>query len=284
MAASAGARQVRVGDLVFDVDVRRCPGEVDAVLLHGFPQSAASWEGVSARLAAHGVSTWAPNQRGYSPGARPDGVEAYRLAELVSDVLGLCDELALDSVHLVGHDWGAVVAWAVAARHAERVASLTAVSMPHPAAFARVLAEDTEQRQKSSYVDFLRHPGTENVLTADGGASLRLGFGDAVASEVADRHIARLLQPGAMAAALNWYRAIGDDWLHVPRVSVPTTVVWGGEDIAVARAGIDLCGEFVDADYSLLVLDDKGHWLPEQAPGEVTAAILARVGAARPPR
>ncbi|WP_245562721.1 alpha/beta fold hydrolase [Nocardia araoensis] len=92
---------------------------------------------MSARLAAHGVSTWAPNQRGYSAGARPDGVEAYRLAELVSDVLGLCDELALDSVHLVGHDWGAVVAWAVAARHAERVASLTAVSMPHPAAFAR---------------------------------------------------------------------------------------------------------------------------------------------------
>ncbi len=97
---------------------------------------------------------WAPNQRGYSRGARPAGVENYRSAELFGDVLAFCDELFLDTVHLVGHDRGAVVAWATAAHHPERIDSVTALSVPHPAAFARAIADDPEQREKSTYLEF----------------------------------------------------------------------------------------------------------------------------------
>ncbi|WP_216912230.1 alpha/beta fold hydrolase [Nocardia noduli] len=273
---------LRVGELVFEV--RRWIGSgngVSVLLLHGFPQSAASWEGVADCLSAQGVSMWAPNQRGYSCGARPAGVENYRLAELVGDVVAFCDELSLDRVHLVGHDWGAVVAWAAAARHPERIASVTALSVPHPAAFARAIADDPEQQEKSTYIEFLKQSGSEDLLVADGGAALRLAFGDAIAPAIVDRHLAPLLEPGAMTCALNWYRAIGDDWKTLPPVSVPSTLVWGTEDVAVARAGVDLCAEYVHADLDVVILQDRGHWLPEEVPEEVAAAICSRIGIVR---
>ncbi len=273
---------MRIRGREFEVDVRAGTGAAGAVLLHGFPQSSASWDVVGDALAARGVSSWAPNQRGYSPGARPERVADYRLDELVADVIALCDALPFDAVHLVGHDWGAIVAWATAARHPERVASLTAVSVPHPAAFARARAEDPVQREKSGYIEYLVQPGSEDLLAADGAAALRLGFGDVVAPEIADRHLAPLLEPGAMKAALNWYRAIGEDWARVPPVAVASTLVWGAGDIAVARSGVDLCAEFVHADLTVVALEDKGHWLPEEAPDELTAAILARTGIAGP--
>ncbi|MFC8531283.1 alpha/beta fold hydrolase [Nocardia sp. NPDC057227] len=273
--------RLRLRGLEFEVDVRGGGGEHGVVLLHGFPQSSASWDVIGDALAGHGVRSWAVNQRGYSPGARPDGVDPYRLRELVADVVALCDAIGLPAVHLVGHDWGAVVAWAVAARHPERVTSVTALSVPHPAAFAAAIADDPVQREKSSYLEYLIAPGSEDLLAADGAAALRLGFGTAVPEEVADRHIARLLPPDAMKSALNWYRAIGTDWAAVPPVTVPATLIWGTEDIAVARTSADLCPEHVPGGLDLVVLDGRGHWLPEEVPAEVTAAILRRL--AHPP-
>lgn len=269
--------RLRLRGLEFEVDVRAAGGEHAVVLLHGFPQSSASWDVIGDALAGRGVRSWAVNQRGYSPGARPGGVEPYRLCELVADVVALCDALGLPAVHLAGHDWGAVVAWAVAAYHPERVTSLTALSVPHPAAFAAAIADDPVQREKSSYLEYLVAPGSEDVLAADGAAGLRIGFGAAVPAEIADRHIARLLEPGAMESALNWYRAIGTDWAAVPPVTVPATLIWGTGDIAVARTAVDRCREHVPGGLDAVILDGRGHWLPEEVPAEVAAAILRRL-------
>ncbi|MBY8861447.1 alpha/beta hydrolase [Nocardia sp. CA2R105] len=269
---------MRLRGMEFEVDMRkRDDGDRGVVLLHGFPQSSASWGVAGEALAVRGIDSWAPNQRGYSPGARPAGVEPYRLRELVADVVALCEAIGDGPVHLAGHDWGAIVAWATAAYHPQRVASVTALSVPHPAAFAWAIAEDPVQQQKSDYLRYLIAPGSEDLLTADGAAGLRLGFGDVVSPEIADRHIARLLQPDAMKSALNWYRAIGDDWSKVPPVTVPATMVWGSHDIAVARAGVDRCGEYVDADFEVLVLEGRGHWLPEEVPDEIATAIARRM-------
>ncbi|MEV0108488.1 alpha/beta hydrolase [Nocardia sp. NPDC050799] len=275
--STAELRTVPVGELDFEVWVR--PGAAtDVLLLHGFPQSAASWGPVSERLARRGVGSYAVEQRGYSPGARPAEVHAYGLPELRADVLGICDALGLARPHLVGHDWGAIVAWDVAARHPDRVASLTAVSVPHPAAFAWAREHDPVQAEKSGYLDFLRQPDTpEELLLADDCAGLRIGFGDAVPADLADRHIARLREPGAMTAALNWYRAAGDSWESVPPVRVPTTFVWSDADLAVARAGVDRTAEYVTGPYRLVVLEGVGHWVPEEAPDALTRHVLARV-------
>ncbi|MFD7009636.1 alpha/beta fold hydrolase [Rhodococcus jostii] len=281
MLSTSEHAHITLGDLTFDVTTSGPADGVPVVLLHGFPESAASWEPVSVLLNESGLRTFAPNQRGYSPGARPDGVDSYRIDHLVADVIGLLDALGLDSAHLVGHDWGAAVAWVVAARHPDRIISLTTVSVPHPGAFGWALREDADQKERSSYIRLLRMEGkAERVLLGENAQALRAMFGDAVAPALVDRHVALLGEPGALTGALNWYRAMTSDFEQTPAVTVPTTYVWSTGDQALGRAGAERCGEFVDAPYEFVVLDDATHWIPEQRPGALADAILARTAAA----
>ncbi|PQP23082.1 alpha/beta fold hydrolase [Rhodococcus opacus] len=281
MLSTSEHAHIALGDLTFDVTTSGPADGVPVVLLHGFPESAASWEPVSALLNESGLRTFAPNQRGYSPGARPDGVDSYRIDHLVADVIGLLDALGLDSAHLVGHDWGAAVAWVVAARHPDRITSLTTVSVPHPGAFGWALREDADQKERSSYIRLLRMEGkAERVLLDENAQALRAMFGDVVAPALVDRHVALLSEPGALTAALNWYRAMTSDFEQTPAVTVPTTYVWSTGDQALGRAGAERCGEFVDAPYEFVVLDDATHWIPEQRPDALADAILARTAAA----
>ncbi|SED38892.1 alpha/beta fold hydrolase [Rhodococcus koreensis] len=272
---------VPVGPLTFDVTVGG-PTDGDAVLLlHGYPESAASWSRVATLLNDAGLRTYAPNQRGYSRGARPDGVESYRIDHLVADVVGLLDALDIDTVHLVGHDWGSIVAWCVAARHPGRVRSLTTASVPHPAAFGWALREDADQQQRSSYIQFLRTEGkAEHVLLRDDAQRLRAVFGDVVSSELVNEHVGLLSEPGTLTAALNWYRAMTKDFEATPAVTVPTTYVWSTGDLELGRAGAEKCGEFVDAPYEFVVLDGATHWIPEECPEALAKAILDRARAA----
>jgi len=281
MLSTSEHAHITLGDLTFDVTTSGPADGVPVVLLHGFPESAASWEPVSALLNESGLRTYAPNQRGYSPGARPDGVDSYRIDHLVADVIGLLDALDLDTAHLVGHDWGAAVAWVVAARHADRITSLTTVSVPHPGAFGWALREDADQKERSSYIRLLRMEGkAERVLLDENAHSLRAMFGDVVPPALVDRHVALLSEPGAMTAALNWYRAMTSDFEATPAVTAPTTYVWSTGDIALGRAGAERCGEFVDAPYEFVVLDGATHWIPEQRPDALAEAILTRTGTA----
>ncbi|CAG7581522.1 alpha/beta fold hydrolase [Rhodococcus opacus] len=279
MLSTSEHAHITLGDLTFDVTTSGPADGAPVVLLHGFPESAASWEPVSARLNESGLRTYAPNQRGYSPGARPDGVDSYRIDHLVADVIGLLDALDLDTAHLVGHDWGAAVAWVVAARHPDRINSLTTVSVPHPGAFGWALREDADQKERSSYIRLLRMEGkAERVLLDDNAHSLRAMFGDVVPPALVDRHVALLSEPGALTAALNWYRAMTSDFEQTPAVTVPTTYVWSTGDQALGRAGAERCGEFVDAPYEFVVLDGATHWIPEQRPDALADAILMRAG------
>ncbi|KXX56340.1 alpha/beta fold hydrolase [Rhodococcus sp. LB1] len=281
MLSTSEHAHITLGDLTFDVTTSGPADGVPVVLLHGFPESAAVWEPVSALLNESGLRTYAPNQRGYSPGARPDGVDSYRIDHLVADVIGLLDALDLDTAHLVGHDWGAAVAWVVAARYPDRITSLTTVSVPHPGAFGWALREDADQKERSSYIRLLRMEGkAERVLLDENAHSLRAMFGDVVPPALVDRHVALLSEPGAMTAALNWYRAMTSDFEATPAVTVPTTYVWSTGDIALGRAGAERCGEFVDAPYEFVVLDGATHWIPEQRPDALAEAILTRTGTA----
>ncbi|MET1061845.1 MAG: alpha/beta fold hydrolase [Aeromicrobium sp.] len=268
---------VTVGDLTFDV---RSSGPEDGdpiILLHGFPETSLSWLEVAPRLAAAGFRVYAPDQRGYSPGARPTGVQAYDTELLAADVIGLADALGLTTFHLVGHDWGSAVAWVVAAEHPDRVRTLTAVSLPHLAAYNRALAADPDQQAKAAYIGLFRQAGkAEELLLADGARRLTAMFGDAVPVGLVVRYVAHLAEPGALTAALNWYRAMTPALADTPHVRVPTTFVWGTDDMAIGRAGAEACGDFVDADYRFIELAGVGHWIPEQAPDTLAEAIIAR--------
>lgn len=245
------------------------------LLLHGFPEAAVSWEYQVGALGANGYRAVAPDQRGYSPGVRPERVEDYRLDELVGDVLAIADALGWSRFDLVGHDWGAIVAWAVAAHHPERLRTLTAVSVPHPEAFAAARREDPDQQQRSGYIEVFRQSaGTaERALLKDDAAALRRVYDWKVPPSHVDDYVARFSEDGALTAALNWYRA-----MHLggatPKVSVPTLYVWSTEDVAVGSTGALACEQWVSGPYRFEMLEDVSHWIPEEAAEAMTGLLL----------
>jgi pimeloyl-ACP methyl ester carboxylesterase len=262
--------------LVFDVRDAGPDGGEPVVLLHGFPQDSSAFDRMAPVLASAGLRTLAPDQRGYSPGARPEGRSAYTMREVVDDVLALLESAGLSSAHLVGHDWGGVAAWALAAWHPWRVRTLTALSVAHPAAMAQAMVH-SDQALRSAYAGFFQLPLVpEGVLLAGGGTVLRrmLSRGGLPDDRV-QQYVDRMREPGALTAALNWYRAMpAATRTPVGTVGVPTLHVWGARDTVLSRAATESCAEFVDAPYTLEVLEDIGHWIPELA-GERTGALIS---------
>ena len=274
-------RQFRNDGLVFDVRDGGPPDGEPVVLLHGFPQDSSAWTAVAEGLHGAGLRTLAPDQRGYSPGARPSGRSAYRLRELTADVLALLDSAGLGSAHVVGHDWGGIVGWALGAWHPERVRTLTAISVPHPAAMARAMIT-SDQALRSSYVALFQLPVLpERLLLAGDGAALhRLLLTSGLPPELSERYVRRMQEPGALAAALAWYRALPLDARDpVGTVRVPTLHLWSTRDAALGRTATEQTRRFVDAPYRLEVLEGVPHFIPELAPGRVTELVTEHVRA-----
>ncbi|HET7397425.1 MAG TPA: alpha/beta fold hydrolase, partial [Intrasporangium sp.] len=215
--------------MTFDVTDSGPADGTPVVLLHGFPTDRTSWRHVEPLLHEAGQRTYAPDQRGYSPGARPGGRTAYRMEQLVADVIALVDATGHEQVHLVGHDWGAAVAWLLAGNHPDRVTSLTALSTPHPRAMTQALRG--EQALRSWYMAAFQLPFLPEALL---GARFRKALsGSGLPDEDLERYAARLASRAALAGPINWYRAIPLSRIRARRVTVPTTYVWGSGDFAL---------------------------------------------------
>lgn len=271
--------ELRGGELTFDA-LATGPAEGQLVLLlHGFPQTAAMWRSQLVALAEAGYRAVAPNQRGYASGARPDAVDAYHVDHLVADVLAMADHLGADRLHLVGHDWGAVVAWHFAIRHPDRLRSLTAVSVPHPASFQRALGSGGgDQKERSSYIDVFRAEGgvAERLLLENDSGRLRalLSY-SGIDSEALEDNVRAMSEPERLTAALNWYRAMERaSFPGSSEVRVPTLFVWSNGDIAVSREAAEGCAEFVSGEYRFEELDGVTHWVPEQAAADLNRLLL----------
>ncbi|RBY79795.1 alpha/beta hydrolase [Geodermatophilus sp. TF02-6] len=271
----------RRDDLVFDVRDGGPPDGEPVVLLHGFPQDATAWDAVAADLHAAGLRTLAPDQRGYSPGARPRGRSAYRLRELTADVLALLDQAELGSAHVVGHDWGGIVAWALGAWHPERLRTLTALSVPHPAAMARAVLT-SDQGLRSYYTALFQLPVLPErlLLAGDGEPLRRVLLRSDLPRAVCEHYVRRMREPGALAAALAWYRALPLDARDpVGTVRVPTLHLWSTRDAFLGRTATEGTRRFVDAPYRLEVLEGVTHWIPELAPERTAELVTAHVRA-----
>ncbi|MGW0180959.1 alpha/beta fold hydrolase [Nocardia sp. NPDC003345] len=261
------------------------------VLLHGFPQTSAQWARLTPFLHERGYRTLAPDQRGYSPGARPRGRYAYRVGALAGDIAALINELGGGPVHLVGHDWGSIVAWATAARHPELVRTLTSVSVPHPMAFARSLLRSS-QAFRTCYMALFQLPWLPEVVlsaafraagrTGDTALRRRAAAVSGLDDAQFDRVRRDIVDGGALHYALNWYRAmpIVDRRQAGRKITAPTTHVSSTRDIFIARKGAELTAEYVTGPFAHEILDAT-HWVPEERPAELAAVILARAGAAR---
>lgn len=257
----------------FDALSAGSEGDRPVLLLHGFPESAIEWREQLSVLGGAGCHAVAPDQRGYSPGVRPQEVFEYRQEALVSDVLAIADRLGWQRFDLVGHDWGAAIAWAVAAAHPDRIRTLTAVSVPHLDAFGRALREDEDQQRRSEYMQVFRRTGSDKLLLEDDARRLRRLYEHKIPATHIEEYVQRFSEPGALDAALNWYRAakFADP---IGQVRVPTLYVWSTEDPALGSTAALACGEYVTGPYRFEMFEEISHWVPEEAAEELTRVLL----------
>jgi pimeloyl-ACP methyl ester carboxylesterase len=251
------------------------PAEASAVvLLHGFPQQPSSFAAVAGQLNAAGLRTLIPSQRGYAAAARPTRRRDYRTAATAADVIALLDTAGLAKAHIVGHDWGGNQAWGAAGWHPDRVASLTVLSTPHPAAFRKSLLT-SRQGLMSWYMALFQLPALpERLAQRTLAKSLR---DNGLPDDFADRYAAG----NGRTRCAHWSAELvsRDPLLHPAAAGtnyVPTTYVWGRQDFALARAAAELTADYVVGPYEA-VERDAGHWLPETEPDAVAEAILVRV-------
>jgi len=275
-------QRIDANGLSFEVD-EAGEGDSVAVLLHGFPESRFSWRYQIPLLADLGWRVIAPDLRGYGRSSRPTGKAAYAVDNLVDDVAGLFDAVGARRRLLIGHDWGAMVAWVFAIQARLPIDGLVIMNVPHPAVFARVMRTSPRQWLRSWYVAFFQLPGLpEAGAIARGAKAIADAFtGMAVDKsrfppEVTDVYRQNALIPGAMTAMINYYRANGDIASRFgdgsPQIQVPTLMVWGEEDAAL---GIE-CTQGYEAlvkDFTLVRLPGVSHWVQQEAPERVNAAL-----------
>ena len=278
---------VRANGLTFVCD--EC-GEGDdvALLLHGFPECRISWRHQLPVLASHGWRAIAPDLRGYGETSRPAHSSAYRLPLLLEDVAALFDALGARRRLLIGHDWGALIAWTFAIRRIRPLDGLIAMNVPHPDVFWTVLRQSWRQRARSWYVVFFQIPWLpEFAMTSGGARAVERAFTGmarnpaAFPPEVLARYRDNALRPGAMTAMLNYYRANFGTMMATkrrsPPIEVATLMIWGEHDTAL---GIELTEGYdglVD-DFTLVRLPDASHWVQQDAPDAVNAAMVAWLG------
>lgn len=248
------------------------------VLLHGFPDTGALWRHQVPALAEAGYRVLVPDQRGYGRSDKPDDVDAYAMSQLVADVVAVLDAAGVQRAHVVGHDWGASVAWALALFVPDRVERLAVLSVGHPRAF---LGAGWEQRQRSWYMLLFQFEGVaEEWLSADGWRNFREWSGHPDADAV----VARLEADGSLTPGLNWYRAnvhprrLVAPLPDLPPVRAPTLGMWSSGDFALTEQQMLDSAEFVAGPWRYVRLEGAGHWIPLEAPDEVGRHLLEFLG------
>jgi pimeloyl-ACP methyl ester carboxylesterase len=250
------------------------------LLLHGWPDSAYVWRNQIPFLTRHGFRTIAPDMRGFGQSSRPAEAAEYALSKSVSDVIGLLDALELDSAHVVGHDWGAAVAWGTAMAHPDRIEKLVVLSVGHPS-----VPKSPRQDEMAWYQLFFQFEGiAEANLAYDDWAWLRRflrGAGDE------ERYEQDLSRPGALTASLNWYRAnlapkMPGPSPELPPVLVPTLGIWSTNDHYLDGERMQKSGEYVKGPWRYEEIEGASHWIPLEAPDLLNSLLLEWLQGAEP--
>jgi pimeloyl-ACP methyl ester carboxylesterase len=282
-------KRIHVGEIALAYE-EAGQGEL-VVLLHGFPESSHSWRHQVPVIADAGFRVVAPDLRGYGESDAPPNVADYAFPKITGDVVGLISALGETSAHIVGHDWGGSIAWALAARSPQHVRSLTILNSPHPIASAEA-RQIPEQQQKSWYMLLFQFPGVaEEWLSNDDFANLRRFVFETAAPatfppEEREIFCTALARPGRLTAALNYYRANipPENWLkpppELPPVEVPTTIIWAGGDTYMSPILLEKSIERVTGPLHVERLPDVSHWVQQEVPGHVNALIVEALGRA----
>jgi pimeloyl-ACP methyl ester carboxylesterase len=281
MSATIEHRMIKTNGVTLHVAQAGADDAPLVLMLHGYPEFWYGWRRQIEHLAAHGYRVWAPDQRGYNLSEKPAGINAYRMNYLVDDVLGLLDAAGVESTYLVGHDWGAGVAWAAALAHPERFKKLAILNTPHPKVFADNLRSNPGQMLKSWYFGFFQLPLLPEALLSAGnyGGMVRALINSGTPRTFSDADIRECVaawkQPGAMTAMINWYRAVVQHTPKVPddpRIHIPTLVIWGAKDVALTREMAQQSVDYCD-DGRLVLFEQATHWVHHDETEQVNALL-----------
>lgn len=248
------------------------------ILLHGFPESSLMWESLIQKTAQAGYKVVAFDQRGYSPNARPSGIEAYHLNQLSSDVLAVAKQVGFEKFHLLGHDWGAAVGCKTVMENPSKILTWTALSIPHIGAFFNGVLNDTVQRKRSGYFKMFQKPiFPEFLLTYLGQKTLK-GLLAKLPAQQREEYLSILAEPGALTAELNWYRAMDVEGFVKNKtfekpITCPSLFIWGKKDFVIAESVINNQIPYFKNSLTMLPLD-AGHNLIQEKEQEVTDAVL----------
>lgn len=262
------------GGVALYVEVTGPEDGTPVVLLHGWPDTGRLWEHQVEALSAAGYRVIVPDQRGHGRSGKPEAVDDYNMMHLVADVGTILDHLGIARAHLVGHDWGAAVAWVTASLAPDRIEHLAVLSVGHPTASAQ---GGLRQREKAWYqLLFLFEGVAETWLTQDGWANFHRWAGHPKADEV----IAEVETSGSLTTGLNWYRAN----LHprrliepppaLPPIAAPTLGIWSSGDVALVEETMVASAPYVTGTWRYQRLDGLGHWMQLEAPDEVNRLLL----------
>lgn len=279
MANPVSMKEVAFNGMTFNCRFAGNEGGVSVILLHGWPETSHMWIPLMERLSAEGYYCIAPDQRGFSPKARPGATDAYDIRELAKDVIGLADTLGIGDFHLIGHDWGSAIGWAVVTLYPERILTWTAMSVPHLRAFADAIRHDPEQRRMSRYMGWFQWRGIPEWFLLRKDAKVLRDTWRKSSPEQVEVYLSVLGNKAGLKASLNYYRANyrtlkkGDDVKQFGDISTPTLMLWGKRDFALGRSGIEDTAKYMKGPYRLVELDAT-HWLVQEAPGDCEREIL----------
>ncbi len=255
------------------------------LLLHGFPETSRMWAPLMERLAEEGFHCLAPDQRGYSPGARPEGAENYTYTHLAADAAAFLDAMGWEKAHLIGHDWGAAAGWAAVGTTPDRFLSWTSMSIPHIRAFGEAIRNNEDQKARSGYVNLFRQVGVaENAFLQNDCQVLRGLYAATHSQDEIDEYIAHFSSDGALTGGFNWYR--GSEGIRPDRddggewgdVATPTLHIWGKQDMAIGRVATENTRQYMVGPYDLLELD-CGHWIVQEAFDQIAGPVVAHLKA-----
>jgi len=278
MAQTVTTKDIAFNGMTFHCRVAGDAANEPVILLHGWPETSHMWIPLMERLANEGYYCIAPDQRGFSPKARPQEIAAYDIRELAQDVIRLADTLGIGNFHLVGHDWGSAIGWAVVTFHAPRIKSWTAMSVPHVRAFGDAIRSDAKQRKMSRYMAWFQWRGLpEWFLLRSNAKALKDVWRKSSPEEVQD-YLTVLGNKDGLRASLNYYRANygilkkGEGAEAFGDIATPTLFLWGKKDFAIGRTGVEGTAKFMKGSYKLVEVDAT-HWLVQEALEQCHAEI-----------
>ena len=269
---------VKTGDFTFTCRVAGMDNDKGTIfLLHGFPETSRMWIDLMSVLEKEGYRIIAPDQRGYSKGARPSKVSDYTIDKLSQDIIDIADEFNIDKFHLVGHDWGSAVSWYLTSNFPDRIITLSALSVPHLDAFVYSMRNDLIQMKKSEYISFFNKPILPEIyFKIFSYRNLKRIWSKSSESEIAS-YLEIFKQRRALKSALNWYRAnFKDDETRIGDISTSTLIIYGMNDMAIDVKSVDDSEKYLKGNNKIEKLD-SGHWLIQESFEEVSESIMEHI-------